>query len=78
MFEIISPYIEAIKAFIVYKIAYKEFISGRMAQNIYNVITQDWEFYSISSKNRMMIPSMDKAESMLNRATRFIRNKIIK
>lgn len=68
-------YIEAIKAFIVYKIAYKEFISGRMAQNIYNVISQDWEFYSISSKNRMMIPSMDKAESMLNRATRFIKKQ---
>lgn len=59
-------YIEAVKAFIGWKIDYLLYRRGELAKNIYEDSYQEWLWYVASAGNAARVPNYDEAQALLN------------
>ena len=69
-------YVEAIKRYVVYKLKYGDFLTGKVHPNIYTKLEQDWHWYCSQARNKMNMPnSIDKLQNLTNQWNRLIPNK---
>ena len=68
-------FIEAIVAYICYNLARMAYVQDKINDTKFRYFEQEWIIYGKSSKNRMNIPSYDKAQAMANQSTRLIKSK---
>ena len=58
-------YIEAIKRYIVYKLKYSEFLTGKLPGNIFAKLEDDWHWYCRQARNKMNMPdTIDKMQNL--------------
>jgi hypothetical protein len=59
-------YMEAIYWYIVMKLKYPEYMSGKMRESIYYDIRRSWNFYCKQAYGDIMMPTVDDMESIKN------------
>lgn len=65
-------YIRAVEAYLTERMARKLWIQGKLADNVYRSMEQDWLFYVNSPRTKAALPSYDQAESLKNQILRIV------
>lgn len=63
-------YIEAMLAYIGYRIGYELWMSDRLSGPKYQYLEQEWLFYVNSAKTKMLMPGLDQYQSLANQLNR--------
>lgn len=69
-------YTEAMKRYLVYKLKYSEFLTGKIHPNVYMKLEDDWHWYCAQARGKMNMPdTIDKMQNLLNQRKRLIPNE---
>jgi len=72
LIPISAAFDEAIFRYIVTKLYYPEFISGRMPANLYDKLENDWNYKCMAARGEAYMPNVDQLESIKNQWLRLI------
>ena len=61
-----TVYIEALLAYIGYRMGYELWMMDRMVEAKYRELEREWLFYVNSAKTKMLMPSLDQSQSLVH------------
>jgi len=65
-------YVEAVYWYIVMKLKYPDYLTGKLDQSRYYDIRRSWNFYCKQAYGDSMMPTMDEMESIKNQWNRLV------
>ena len=65
-------YISAIKAYVMYMIAFKMWLQDKISTDKYKVLEQEWLFYVKSAKTKAHMPDVDGMEALKNQMRKIV------
>ncbi len=70
-----TRYLDAVEAYIRYKLDYRAYRSGSLGRNIYEESKRHWFFTCKSAFNKMVTPNYDKAEALRKQNNNMLDNR---